>query len=49
MNPKLEMLTEKLQMLISTCVCTNQKRFWLKQRNQFEVLREAQKFPNRDF
>jgi hypothetical protein len=44
MNPKLEMLTKKLQMFVSACVTMDQKTIWLKQWNQLGVIREAQKF-----
>jgi hypothetical protein len=45
MNPKPEMFTEKLQMLVLAYVSTYQIFFWLKQWNQSGVLKEAQKFP----
>jgi hypothetical protein len=34
MNPKSEMVTEKLQMLVSTCVSIDHKLFWLRQWNR---------------
>jgi hypothetical protein len=49
MNLEPKMFIEKLRMLISTCVNTNRKLFWLKKWNQSRVLREAQKFPKHEF
>jgi hypothetical protein len=46
MNPTFEMMTTKLQLLVSFQVSSEQKVFWLKQWNQSPVLREVQKFPN---
>jgi hypothetical protein len=36
-------------MLISACVNTYHKCFWLRQWNQYGVLKEAQKFPKQGF
>jgi hypothetical protein len=49
MNPEREMFIEKFQILVLTCVTTDHKLFWLKQWNQFGVLRGVQKFPKQGF
>jgi hypothetical protein len=45
MNSKLEMLTEKLQMLMYSCVSIEYKLSWLKMWNKSIVFKEAKKIP----
>jgi hypothetical protein len=49
MFSELEMLIEKLQMLVTSYVSSEQKVKWLKQRNQPVGVREATKFPKQGF
>jgi hypothetical protein len=49
MNSKLEMLIEKLQMLMYSCVFVEHKLFWLKMWNESIVFKKAKKFPNFGF
>jgi len=45
MNPDAEMMTEKLQLLMSSQVSNKQKVSLLKQWNQSPILKEVKKFP----
>ncbi len=44
-NPKLEMLIEKIQMLMYSTISKEYKVSWLKQWNESKVLKESKKFP----
>jgi hypothetical protein len=48
MNLEPKMLIEKLEMLASALVTNEQKVFWLKLWNQYDVLKEQQNFQNMD-
>jgi hypothetical protein len=43
------MFTEKLQMLVYSYVNKETKNSWLRQWNEFGVLKEAKKFPKQGF
>lgn len=49
MSFELEVLAEKIQMLVTSCVSNEQKVKWFKKWNQLAIAREVTKFPKQGF